>query len=179
MDYYTYLRSMEFFNQMQNDFNNVRIANEPWPLTFQNKSSQFLLSKSIENVKSYIQNENEDAIFYDTLIKLAPNEEQKKIIENIRDDEKIHAQIFRKIFTQLTGVVLPMANPNMNKIENDNMSYMDGLKKAFFGELEAVKKYRETMAYMPNKPLYDMFMFILTDEMRHADKYNYLISINK
>lgn len=179
MDYYTYLRNMEFLNQMQNDFNNVRIDDEPWPLTFQNKSSQFLLSKAIEHVKEYIADENEDEMFYDKLIKLAPSEEQKRIIADIRDDERIHGKIFRKIFTKLTGVVLPMPNPNMSKTEHENMSYMEGLKKALFGELNAVKKYRETMAYMPSKELYDMFMYVLTDEIRHSDKYNYLITLNK
>lgn len=179
MDYYTYLRNMEFLNQMQNNFNDIRIDSEPWPLTFQSKSSQFLLSKAIEKVKSYILDENEDEAFYDKLITLAPNEEQKKIIADIRDDEKIHAKIFRKIFTELTGVILPTTPSNMKHMENTNITYMDGLKKAFFGELDAVKKYRETMAYMPNKQLYDMFMYVITDEMRHADKYNYLITLNK
>lgn len=179
MDYYTYLRSMEFLNQIQNNFNNIRIDSEPWPLTFQNKSSQFLLSKSIEQIKDYIADENEDAMFYDKLINLAPNEEQKKIIANIRDDEKIHVKIFRKIFTELTGVVLPITNQTMKTGENTNITYMEGLKTALFGELDAIKKYRETMAYMPNKELYDMLMYVLTDEIRHADKYNYLIAMNK
>lgn len=178
MDYYTYLRNMDIFNQMQNDVNNIRINDEPWPLTFQNKSTQFLLTKSIENVKSYVLDENEDEMFYDKLINLAPNEEQKKIIADIRDDEKIHAKIFRKIFTELTGVILPNQIPSTSKMDT-NFSYMEGLKKAFFGELEAVKKYREIMAYMPNKTLADMVMYVLTDEIRHADKYNYLITLNK
>lgn len=179
MDYYTYLRNLEYLNQMQNNFTDIRVDNEPWPLTFQNKSSQYILSKAIEQVKEYITDENEDEMFYDNLISLAPSDEQKKIIADIRDDERIHVKIFRKIFTQLTGVVLPMAMPNMKKTEYENMTYMDGLKKALFGELDAIKKYRETIAYMPNKELYDMFMYVLTDEIRHADKYNYLITLNK
>ncbi len=175
MDYYTYMQNIAFMNQVQNDHIN-RIDNEPWPLTFQNKSTQYLLSKAIEQVKNYITDENEDESFYNRLIALAPNEEQKKIIEDIMNDEKIHAKIFRKIFTELTGVVLP---PSNIKSENSNLSYMDGLKKALFGELNAVKKYRETMAYMPNKELADMLMYVLTDEIRHANKYNYLITLNQ
>ena len=179
MDYYTYLRSMDFFNQMQCDFETSRLSNEPWPLTFQTKSSQYLLSKAIEKVKDYILDENNDEAFYNKLIMQAPNDEEKKIISDIRDDEKSHAKIFRKIFTELTGVVLPESPQHKSQSEHNNMTYLEGLKQALFGELNAVKKYRETMAYMPNSQLYNMFMFVLTDEITHANKYNYLINMNK
>lgn len=178
MDYYTYLRNMEFMNQMNNDYDMTREEDMPWPLTFQNKSQQYLLSKAIQQVKEYIIDETNDADFYTKLIQMAPNDEQKKIIEDIRDDEKIHTQIFRKIFTELTGVVLNTTTQMNNSNMNNSFSYKDGLKKALFGELDAIKKYRETMAYMPNKDLADMFMYVLTDEIRHADKYNYLINLN-
>jgi len=178
MDYFNYLRNLELMNQMQTDYDISRIENEPWPLTFQNKSQQYLLSKATEHVKEYILDETEDAEFYTRLIALAPNEDQKRIIEDIRNDELIHTRIFRKIFTKLTGVVLPTTPQTSNNKTSESFSSKEGLKKALFGELDAVKKYRETMAYMPNKELADMFMYVLTDEIRHADKYNYLISIN-
>ena len=178
MDYLNYLRNIELMNYMEPGYDTSRAENEPWPLTFQNKSKQYLLSKSIEHVKEYIMDETMDSEFYNKLIALAPNEEQKKIIEDIRNDEIIHTQIFRKIFTKLTGVVLPAPNQMQNKSMNESFSYKEGLKKAFFGELDAVKKYRETMAYMPSKDLANMIMYVLTDEIRHADKYNYLINMN-
>lgn len=179
MDYFTYMRNLELMNQINNSYDNdMRIDNEAWPLTFQNKSKQYLLSKSIEQVKEYIMDETNDADFYTRLIALAPNEDQKKIIEDIRNDERIHTQIFRKIFTELTGVVLPMSNKMNTTSSNNSFTYKEGLQKALFGELDAVKKYRETMTYMPSKDLADMFFYVLSDEIRHANKYNYLISIN-
>lgn len=178
MDYFSYLNNLELMNQIQNTYDINRATPDPWPLTFQNKSYQYLLSKSIENIKEFVIDEINDTDFYNNLISLAPNEEQKKIIEDIRDDEKIHTQIFRKIFTKLTGVVLPSSNQLSSKPMNSSFSYKEGLKKALFGELDAVKKYREFMAYMPSNDLHDMFMYVLTDEIRHASKYNYLISIN-
>lgn len=178
MDYFNYLTNLELMNQMESGYNISRAESQPWPLTFQTKSKQYLLSKAIEHVKEYIMDETNDTEFYNKLIALAPNEEQKKIIEDIRNDEIIHTQIFRKIFTELTGVVLPTPNQTQNKPMNESFSYKEGLKKAFFGELDAVKKYRETMAYMPSKSLADMLMYVLTDEIRHADKYNYLINMN-
>ncbi len=179
MDYYTYLRNLELMNNIGNDYDISRIDAQVWPLTFQSKSQQYLLSKAIESVKEYIMDETEDSEFYTKLIALAPNEEQKKIIEDIRNDERIHTQIFRKIFTMLTGVVLPTSSQMTNQSTDTTFSYKEGLKKALFGELDAVKKYRETMAYMPNKNLADMFFYVLSDEIRHANKYNYLISINR
>lgn len=175
MDYYTYLREI---NYIQSDYSDFRAMESPWPLTFQDKSSQYLLNKSVENIKGYILDENNDSNFYTKLITLAPNENQKNIIEGIRDDEKIHVQIFRKIFMDLTGVVLP-ASPTPKETSSNNITYIDGLKQAFFGELEAVKKYREIMAYMPSKDLANMFFYIISDEIRHASLYNYLLMENK
>lgn len=179
MDYFTYMRNLELMNQMNNNYDDtMRVDNQPWPLTFQNKSKQYLLSKSIEQVKEYIMDEINDTDFYTRLIALAPNEEQKKIIEDIRNDERIHTQIFSKIFTELTGVVLPISNQMDTTVADNSFTYKEGLKKALFGELDAVKKYREIMAYMPSKDLADMFFYVLSDEIRHANKYNYLISVN-
>ena len=83
MDYFNYLRNLELMNQMESGYDMSRLENQPWPLTFQNKSKQYLLSKSIEHIKEYVIDETEDSEFYSKLISLAPNEEQKKIIDNI------------------------------------------------------------------------------------------------
>lgn len=55
------------------------------------------------------------------------------------------------------------------------MDYKTNLEKALFGELEAVKKYRKIMAQMPSGNSYTLLMSIMTDEIRHASKYNFLI----
>ena len=49
------------------------------------------------------------------------------------------------------------------------------LEKALFGELDAVEKYRRILGTMPSGDSYTLIMSILTDELRHASKYNYLI----
>ena len=107
-------------------------------------------------------------------INIAPTEEAKEIIKSIRDDEKIHNKILREVFTKLTGVVLP----NMTDTANyPKITYIDGIKKAFMGELKAVEKYREILTYLPNKELYNKILYIMTDEMKHAIQYNYLITM--
>lgn len=154
-------------------------TNIAWPLTFQDKSIQYNLNEAIQGIKESVADEKEDEMFYEQLIAKAKNEKDKKIIEGIRDDERIHNQIFRKIFTELTGVILPTMDMGTTNKMPDNMTYIDGLTKAFMGELNAVEKYRKIMAFMPNKELYNMIMYIMTDEIRHAIKYNYLIMMNK
>ena len=131
------------------------------------------LNQAIELIRQSVGNEREDEIFYDNLIKQAPTEEEKEIIRSIRDDEKKHNKILRDLYYNFTGQMVPpnMVSPNVDT----NLKYKDNLEKALFGELEAVKKYRRIMGTMPSGNSYTLVMSIMTDELRHASKYNYLI----
>ncbi len=166
---------MDYFNYYSNyDDYYITRQNLPWILDFTNKSTQYNLNTAVTMVKNSISDEAEDAAMYEVLINMAPTEEAKEIITNIRDDEKIHNRILREVFTELTGVVLP----NLPETTNyPKITYIDGIKKAFMGELKAVEKYREILTYMPNKELYNKILYIMTDEMKHAIKYNYLITM--
>ena len=57
-------------------------------------------------------------------------------------------------------------------------TYLEGLKKALFGELKAVEKYRVIREAMPNRYYRDILFEIITDELKHSAKYNYLYTIN-
>jgi len=187
MDYFTYFRGMEYgipgvnpqysYQGFGNNLNTPSAT--PWPLDFQDKSVQYNLNKLITGVKQSVGNEAEDEIEYNKLARLAPNEEQKEIINAIKENEIIHNKIFRKIFTELTGVMLPVENVTIKSDEKSTLSYAELLKKAMLSELKAVERYRELLAYAPNKYIYDMIMYVMTDEIRHAIKYNYLLMLNK
>ncbi len=166
---------MEYFNYYTN-YNNYYMPREklPWILDFSNKSLQYNLNTAIQMIKNSVEDEAEDASMYEALINIAPNEEAKEIIANIRDDEKIHTRLLREIFAELTGVALP--EDTSTKVY-PKLTYIDGIKKAFMGELKAVEKYREILTYMPTKELYNKLLYIMTDEMKHAIKYNYLITM--
>ena len=60
-----------------------------------------------------------------------------------------------------------------------NMDYQLNLEKALFGELNAVTKYRKILGTMPSGDSYTLLMSIMTDELRHAIKYNFLINNTK
>ena len=63
-----------------------------------------------------------------------------------------------------------------NTMLNSTNSYKNNLVKALFGETEAVAKYRRIMGAMNDNATYTLLMSIMTDEIRHAAKYNYLIA---
>ena len=165
---------MDYYNYYSN-FNNCYMPREatPWILDFTNKSYQYNLNTAVNMIRDSVADEAEDAAMYNALINMAPNEEAKEIITNIRDDEKVHNKLLREIFTELTGVILPPATSTANY---EKTTYLDGIKKALMGELKAVEKYREILSYMPSKELYNKILYIMTDEMKHAIKYNYLIT---
>lgn len=126
-------------------------------------------------VKDAIQGEREDELFYDYLISVAPTKEEKNIIQTIRDDERKHNQMFRKIYRDFTGQeVQVQEDVDFQKPK----SYLDGIKKALFGELAAMERYRDIRAGLPNRYYRDMVFEILTDELKHADKYNYILIAN-
>lgn len=131
------------------------------------------LNQAIEMIRESVAGEREDELFYDNLIQEAPTEKEKEIIRSIRDDERKHNQILRDLYYNFTGQMLP-ANPSTPNIDT-NLSYKENLEKALFGELNAVVRYRKILGTMPSGKSYTLLMSIMTDELRHASKYNFLI----
>ncbi|MCX7884540.1 MAG: ferritin-like domain-containing protein [Caloramator sp.] len=134
-----------------------------------------LFQKSLMLIKEAVQDERNDELFYDYLINVSPNEEAKNIIESIRNDERRHNQIFRIIYKNFTGQEIESVDEPFQKPS----SYLDGIKKALKGELSAVVKYRQIKEGLPLGCYQDQVFNILTDELRHASLYNYLITMTK
>lgn len=126
--------------------------------------------EALRLVVESVQSEKEDELFYGYMLSLAPSAEQKEIIASIRDDERKHNLMFREIFLQLTGQDIPPANVEFQKPEN----YISGIKRALFGELRAVERYRKILFGMAYLPFKNMVTEIYTDELKHATKWNYL-----
>ncbi|MBZ9609275.1 ferritin-like domain-containing protein [Clostridium estertheticum] len=134
-----------------------------------------LLSNSLEGIRAAVQGEKEDELFYDYLISVAPTDDEKKIIASIRDDERGHNKMFRQIYNTITGIdVLLKDDEGFVK----PISYIDGIKKALFGELGAVERYREIRRGLPSTMYRDILFNIITDEIKHSAKYNYLFALN-
>lgn len=135
------------------------------------------LNQAIELIRQSVGDEREDELFYDNLINQAPTEKEKEIIKSIRNDERKHNQILRKLYYDFTGQVIPVDTSTVNA--DNKLNYKEQLEKALFGELNAVVRYRKIMGTMPSGNSYTLLMSIMTDELRHASKYNFLISNTK
>lgn len=132
--------------------------------------------EALEGIKAAVQGEREDELFYDYLISVAPTREEKDIIASIRDDERGHNKMFRRMYMDFTGMEVPSGGAETFEKPN---SYLEGIKKALFGELRAVEKYRAIRRALPIGPYRDVLFDIITDEIKHASKYNYLFDLNK
>lgn len=133
------------------------------------------LEEALELVERAVTGEKEDILFYNYLISEAPSREDKEIIAGIRDDEKKHYRMFRRIYEDFTGEAIEA--PKDVDFEKPD-TYVLGIRKAFFDELAAAEIYRDIIAGMPNRYYRDMVFEIMTDELEHADKYNYINSLN-
>ena len=133
------------------------------------------LQKALEGIKKAVQGESEDEAFYNYLISIAPTKEEKDILTSIRDEERGHSAVFRQIYKALMATEIP---PAKEATFEKPQSYLEGLTRALLGELGAVEKYREIMKGLPTTLYRDLLVDIITDELKHAAKYNYLITLN-
>lgn len=133
------------------------------------------LEQALSLAKQAVQGEREDELFYDYLISVAPSDEEVEVIESIRDDERKHNKMFKAIYKYYTGEEI---ETSMDVNFEKPRSFIDGVKKALFGELSAMERYRIIRAGMPDRYFRDMVFEILTDEMKHATKYNYILNLN-
>lgn len=133
------------------------------------------LREALKLIKESIQGEKEDELFYDYLIDLAPTNEEKEIIKGIRDDEKRHNRIFKKIYKDFTRE--EVKDEECEDFKKPR-SYIDGIKKALMGELAAVEKYKRIRQGLPYIQYRDLLFGIITDEIRHGILYNYILYLN-
>jgi rubrerythrin len=133
------------------------------------------LKEALTLIKGSIQGEREDELFYDYLIKLAPTKEEKGIIESIRDDEKRHNMIFRRIYKDFTRE--EVGNKECEDFKKPK-SYIEGIKRALIGELAAAEKYKRIRQGLPYTQYRELLFGIITDEIRHSILYNYILYLN-
>lgn len=128
-------------------------------------------------IEESIRDEKQDEMFYKNLIDSTVNKLDKEIIMDIRDDERNHRKLLKEVYKILTGNDF-VKDESDNNINKPNITYIDGLQMAFMNELKAFEKYRNVLMQMTERTLYNKIFEIMTDEMKHAIKYNYLINKN-
>jgi rubrerythrin len=130
---------------------------------------------ALKLIQEAVAGESEDRMFYQYLIDNATSEEDKEIIKGIRDDEISHFNLFRQVYFQLTGQMLP---PPQNVTFEKPESYCEGIRGAILGEQNAVRKYRMILYALQDRVQINILTGIITDELRHGILYNYLYSRN-
>lgn len=137
----------------------------------------FRIPQNLENALTLIQEaltgESEDRAFYTYLSENAPDEEAREIINGIRDNEINHFDLFRRLYFDITGEILP---ENNNGEFEPPENFCDGIKRALLGEQNAVQKYRQILYAMRPRIHINIMIEIITDEIRHGILYNYLYS---
>lgn len=133
------------------------------------------LSAALKEIQDALKGENEDRMFYTYLIDQAPSDEDKRIIEGIRDDEMKHYKVFGQLYYELTGRA---ASPEQDTDFEKPASYCDGLRRALLGEQNAVRKYRKILFAMQHRTHINILTEIITDELRHLGLYNFLFAKN-
>jgi rubrerythrin len=133
------------------------------------------LSNALNLIQKAVAGESEDRAFYSYLIDNAPDEEEKQIITEIRDNEISHYSLFQQIYYEITGEMVPKQN---QEEFTPPATYCEGLKRSLLGEQNAVKNYRQIFYALQTRDHINMITEIITDEIRHGILYSYLYSKN-
>lgn len=131
---------------------------------------------AVKMIKEAVEGERNDELFYNELIALSPSRAEVNMLESIRNDERSHNKMFREMYWMLTGQTIEGMN---GELYQSVPSYIEGLQRALQGELSAVERYRKIWFGMPAGIYKDTVFGIILDELKHADKYNYLITLNR
>jgi rubrerythrin len=143
---------------------------DPYPYNYPQN-----LNLALELMQEALAEEDEDKLFYDKLFAAAPTPEDRDIISGIRNDEMKHFELFRKLYYEHTGQILPHSVSNR---AGTQMTYCEGLKKALLGEVAAARKYRKILFAMQDRRHANILTEILTDELSHAVLLGLLFDLN-
>ncbi|KHD37301.1 rubrerythrin [Clostridium acetobutylicum] len=171
-DDYSYNDDYDYNDYNYNDL--YRTENTPSTITNIYSYPQNLAG-AIRLIEESVGGEREDELFYNYLLSVAPNAEAKRIITGIRDDERKHNVMLRRIYTQLTRRTLPQGQ---DETFQKPSSYIDGIRRSIIGETDAVKRYRTILFALQNRVHINMLTEILSDELRHASLYNMLLNLS-
>lgn len=100
---------------------------------------------------------------YTKLAEIAPTEEERKQILEIRKDEISHYQVFCQIYVAITGT-----QPTPQITETCPTSYKDGLQFAFKDEQNTVDFYLDIAEKAQDPYIKEKFKRAAADEQNHA-----------
>lgn len=117
----------------------------------------------LRDLTQSINGEYSAILCYEQLAKKAPNEEEKKRIREIREDEIKHFQTFSNIYIQLTG-----KKPTPKVTEQCPQDYCEGLQFALQDEQKTVDYYLDIADRTKDRSIRKKFRRAAADEQNHA-----------
>ena len=116
-----------------------------------------------QNISKAINGQYSAIACYTKLAEIAPSEEERKQILEIRKDEINHYQVFCQIYFAITG-----NQPNPQITEACPTSYTDGLQFAFKDEQNTVDFYLDIAEKAEDPYIREKFKRAAADEQNHA-----------
>lgn len=106
---------------------------------------------------------------YGRLMELAPNEDFRKLLENIRSDEQEHFKLYSEWYGRLTGgKTAPVTDEPLPTV------FIDGVEASLRDELEDAKFYRDLSSASDDPALKQAALYTALDEQRHASWFMYI-----
>lgn len=127
--------------------------------------------KLISDIEKAINGEYSAIQCYSNISRMAPTEQVRNRILEIRKDEQKHFQQFVQIFTSLTG-----HQPQPKIVEGCPNNYRQGLEFAFQDEQKTVDFYLEIADETNNQYIKEVFRRAAADEQNHAVWFLYYLT---
>ncbi len=122
----------------------------------------------LDMLRQSITGEETAAVYYRKLADMVNDPEAKGKILGFADDELTHAQMFRVLYYQLTGQMIPPTTPTNVEVPAD---LEDAFIEALKDELSDYRKYRDMYLMTSNPCIRDIMFKPMTDELYHAQNF--------
>ncbi|MFG6115260.1 ferritin-like domain-containing protein [Halobacillus sp. MO56] len=125
----------------------------------------------ISSIAQAINGEYSAVQCYAKLIELAPTNEEKRQIREIRRDEEKHLRQFSRIYRSLTG-----RQPDPQQIEDCPNNYRRGIEAAFKDEQDTADFYQDIAEQATDPFIQQTFRRASADEQNHAVWFLYFMT---
>ena len=124
----------------------------------------------LDLLKEAMTDEATDMRYYEKLSLMVQNAEDQEIVRHVQADEKKHLKALTDVYQTLTGEV-----PDVTADEPDTgLDLAAEYEKRVLEELDGMEFYRNLYLSHKSTDLRDTFFELLTDELEHAVKMQYL-----
>lgn len=130
--------------------------------------------KLVSDIEKAIDGEYSAIQCYANIARMAPTEQIRNQIVEIRTDEQKHFQQFTQIYTSLTG-----KQPQPKIVEECPSNYRQGLEFALLDEQKTVDFYLEIADETDNQYIKEVFRRAAADEQNHAVWFLYYLFKHK